>query len=67
MTKASQISADMTQHIAAVKNKRARFVLDAIVKRGIVTTEEINQAGYEHPPRAVRDARELAFQYSQQR
>jgi hypothetical protein len=61
MTKASQISADMTQHIAAVKNKRARFVLDAIVKRGIVTTEEINQAGYEHPPRAVRDARELGF------
>ena len=27
----------------------------------MVTTEEINQAGYEHPPRAVRDARELGF------
>jgi hypothetical protein len=27
----------------------------------MVTTEEINKAGYEHPPRAVRDARELGF------
>ena len=32
-----------------------------ISKNGMVTTEEINHAGYEHPPRAVRDARELGF------
>lgn len=61
MTGASHISSDLAAHIAAVTNKRARFVLDAIAKHGIVTTEEINQAGYEHPPRAVRDARELGF------
>jgi hypothetical protein len=61
MDKVSRVSADLAAHIAAVKNKRARFVLDAIAKKGMVTTEEINQAGYEHPPRAVRDARELGF------
>lgn len=61
MTKASRVPRDLAEHIAAVRNKRARFVLDAIAKKGMVTTEEINQAGYEHPPRAVRDARELGF------
>ena len=61
MTKVNRIPRDLAEHIAAVRNKRARFVLDAIAKKGMVTTEEINQAGYEHPPRAVRDARELGF------
>jgi hypothetical protein len=61
MTKGSRISGDLAEQIAAVTNKRARFVLDAIAKKGMVTTEEINQAGYEHPPRAARDARELGF------
>ena len=61
MAAANRISAELAAHIAAVTNKRARFVLDAIAKKGMVTTEEINRAGYEHPPRAVRDARELGF------
>lgn len=52
---------EFLKKIAAVNNKRARFVLDSIVQNGRVTTEEINHAGYEHPPRAVRDARELGF------
>ena len=34
--------------IEAVSNKRARFVLDRIAKQGVVTTEEINKAGYDH-------------------
>ncbi len=55
------ISKKLSERIAAVTNKRARFVLDSIVKKGMVTTEEINQAGYEHPPRAARDVRELGF------
>jgi DNA-binding transcriptional regulator/RsmH inhibitor MraZ len=55
------ISKELLNRIKAVSNKRARFVLDSIVKNGMVTTEEINHAGYEHPPRAVRDARELGF------
>jgi 5-methylcytosine-specific restriction endonuclease McrA len=61
MSEANSISDDLARHIEMVTNKRARFVLDAIAKDGLVTTEQINQAGYEHPPRAVRDARELGF------
>jgi hypothetical protein len=57
----ARISKDLLNRINAVSNRRARFVLDSIVKNGMVTTEEINHAGYGHPPRAVRDARELGF------
>lgn len=57
----AKIAKEFLKQIVSVTNKRARFVLDSIVKNGVVTTEEINRAGYEHPPRAVRDARELGF------
>jgi hypothetical protein len=56
-----EVPKELLARIEAVTNKRARFVLDSIVKNGVVTTEEINQAGYEHPPRAARDVRELGF------
>lgn len=52
---------DLLHKIKAVRNKRARFVLDTIAKKGAVTTEEIKAAGYDHPPRAARDVRELGF------
>jgi HNH endonuclease len=52
---------ELRDRIAKVTNKRARFVLDAIVKKGRVTTEEINRAGYDHPPRAAQDVRDLGF------
>jgi len=35
---------ELLKRIEAVSNKRARFVLDSIVKNGRVTTEEINRA-----------------------
>jgi hypothetical protein len=57
----SEVPKELLARIEAVTNRRARFVLDSIVKNGIVTTEEINSAGYEHPPRAARDVRELGF------
>jgi hypothetical protein len=57
----AEVPRQLLRQIAAVRNKRARFVLDSIAKNGRVTTEEISRAGYEHPPRAVRDARELGF------
>lgn len=47
--------------IEEVTNKRARFVLDAIVRNGMVSTEEISKAGYDHPPRAAQDVRDLGF------
>jgi hypothetical protein len=52
---------ELLKRIEAVTNKRARFVLDAIVKKGAVTTEEINRAGYDHPPRAAQDVKDLGF------
>lgn len=41
-----------------IKSKRARAVIDFILKHGIVTTEDLEKMGYVHPPRAVRDVRE---------
>ena len=61
MREGPDIPKELLGRIAAVTNKRARFVLDSIVKNGMVTTEEINQAGYDHPPRAAQDVKELGF------
>lgn len=58
---ASKIPREMLDRISKVTNKRARLLLDTIVRRGIMTTEELKEAGYEHPPRAARDVRELGF------
>lgn len=35
--------------------------MDTIARKGAVNTEEIKAAGYDHPPRAARDVRELGF------
>jgi len=56
-----KLSKKLLARIAKVTNKRAKFVLDAIVAKGIITNEEIQRAGYNHPPRAARDVRELGF------
>ncbi len=52
---------ELRSRISKVTNKRARFVLDSIVRNGSVSTEEINSAGYDHPPRAAQDVRDLGF------
>lgn len=47
------------KRLQAVTNRRARIVIDHILKHGYVTTEELEvQYGYKHPPRAARDVRE---------
>lgn len=61
MPKNPDFPKELLERIAAVTNKRARFVLDRIVEKGLVTTEEINRAGYDHPPRAAQDVRDLGF------
>lgn len=39
--------------------KRAKTVIDHILKHGFITTEDLkNTYGYDHPPRAARDVRE---------
>jgi len=41
--------------------KRARAVVNLILERGHCTTEDLAALGYEHPPRAARDVRELGI------
>ncbi len=49
----------LVERIKAVKNKRARLLLEHILAHGQVTTDELRDLyGYEHPPRAARDVRE---------
>ena len=48
--------------LQGVKAKRPKTVIDHIVKHGQVTTEELKEIyGYNHPPRAARDVRELGI------
>jgi len=42
MSETTSIPKELAARIAAVANKRARFVLDSIAKDGSVTTEQIN-------------------------
>lgn len=52
------ISPKMLAAIEKVTAKRPRVVLDHILKHGVITTEDLQAYGYEHPPRAIRDVRE---------
>ena len=46
------------QVIAAGRPKRAVLVLQVMLDRGSINTDEIADLGYGHPPRAIRDARD---------
>lgn len=52
---------DFKKILDAVTNKRARFVIDTILKKGFCSTEDLKDGGYEHAPRAARDVRELGI------
>ena len=52
---------DFLKRLKSVTAKRAKTVIDLILKQGQVTTEDLARAGYEHAPRAVRDVRDLVF------
>ena len=47
--------------IAAGKNKRAIAVLSTLLEKGEITTDDLNDMGYNHPPRAVGDVRDLGI------
>jgi len=53
-----QIDKKLLAATKKVTGKRARAVIDFIIKHGIITTEDLEKMGYLHPPRAVRDVRE---------
>jgi len=48
--------------IASITNKRAKIVIEHIMKHGFITTEDLETIyGYNHPPRAARDVREAGI------
>lgn len=56
-----EISNEFKEKLESVTNKRAKFVIDTILKKGFCSTEDLKDAGYEHAPRAARDVRELGI------
>ena len=50
---------EFLEKLKRVTAKRAKTVIDHILKHGSISTEELKDIyGYDHPPRAVRDVRE---------
>ena len=48
--------------IESITNKRARIVIDRIIKHGFISTEDLEKEyGYNHPPRVARDVREAGI------
>lgn len=53
---------EFLDYITSITNKRAKIVIDHILKHGFITTEDLeNTYGYSHPPRAARDVREAGI------
>jgi hypothetical protein len=60
--KKTSIPKELLDLIKSINNKRAKIVLDHILKHGKITTEELEKEyGYNHPPRAARDVREAGI------
>jgi hypothetical protein len=49
---------EILEKVKKVTGKRSRIVVDHILKYGSITTEDLENYGYKHPPRAIRDVRE---------
>ena len=48
--------------IKSITNRRAKIVINHILKHGSITTEDLEKIyGYNHPPRAARDVREAGI------
>jgi hypothetical protein len=59
LTPAETLDEAMLALCRRVDAKRARTVIDHILRHGIITNEELSELyGYDHPPRAIRDVRE---------
>lgn len=55
-----KIPREVRERLDAIKSKRPRTVIQHIKRYGLITTVELTEKyGYEHPPRAIRDVREL--------
>jgi len=49
------------ERLRSVTGKRPKTVIDFILEHGSISTEQLQELGYDHPPRAVRDVRELGI------
>ena len=59
LTPESSLPPEFVKVLKNVTAKRARCVIDHILKHGFITTEDLKDTyGYNHPPRAARDVRE---------
>ena len=55
----NQYPEEFLEKLKRVTAKRAKTVIDHILKYGSISTEDLKDTyGYDHPPRAVRDVRE---------
>ena len=55
-------SKEFLKLIATITNKRAKIVINHIIKHGFITTRDLEVTyGYSHPPRAARDVREAGI------
>jgi hypothetical protein len=48
-----------------ITGKRSRVVVDHLLRHGSITTEDLENYGYKHPPRAIRDVREQGLPLEQ--
>lgn len=55
-----QLPKKFIEYLKSIEAKRPKTVIEHILKYGYITSEELKEKyGYNHPPRAVRDVREL--------
>ena len=58
----NEFPTEFLQLLSKVTAKRPRTVIQHILEHGYITNEELkNTYGYNHPPRAIRDVRELGI------
>lgn len=56
----TKIPPDILARLNAITAKRSRTVIQHIIRAGSITSQQLTELyGYEHPPRAIRDVREL--------
>jgi hypothetical protein len=59
LTKEEVLDVEFVLLCKSINAKRARTVIDHILKNGVITNEDLSDLyGYDHPPRAIRDVRE---------
>jgi hypothetical protein len=53
---------EFLEYVQSITNKRAKIVIDHILKYGFITTEDLEHTyGYSHAPGAARDVREAGI------